>query len=257
MTTVAFADVGQPVTGGTGVDPDIKTPLMADSDVTTVTLGVHLPVAVPNWAGALFSVHVGDPTEVDVDTVGACGPNIMPTAIASPFGPRSENVGSQAMMFTAWHMQASASGMSLPASQVQTFANMCLHAKNTDPIYNSDVDLTVVGWNIRHLFPGPGSTNLTLKPSDWVYGTPNWDPIEMSEFPTDPPEPGQGVWYHLNAEKIFHLPGGIGSAFYATLAGTATIGIEHIPEPASGLMVLGGIAGLIMGHRARRRRVVA
>ena len=89
-----------------------------------------------------------------------------------------------------------------------------------------------------------------------------------SELPTNRPEIGFGRWVHATQPKTFHLgdvvPGAptpsftgsphLGSWFYATLAGTALIGIEHVPEPATGMMVIGGVGAMLMGIRSRRRR---
>ena len=120
---------------------------------------------------------------------------------------------------------------------------------------HSDVDLTVMVWNIHHLV----STELQpilLRESDYVYGTPAWNPVTLSEFPPLPPPPGGGTWYHVSQTKTFQKVAGLpGSAFYATLVGTARIGIEHVPEPATGLMLMGGVGSLLWGLRARRRRL--
>jgi hypothetical protein len=46
-----------------------------------------------------------------------------------------------------------------------------------------------------------------------------------------------------------------GSQIYAfPFLATASIGIEHIPEPAAPVLLLGGLASLACGFRARRRR---
>ena len=42
--------------------------------------------------------------------------------------------------------------------------------------------------------------------------------------------------------------------FALPFAATATIGIEHVPEPAAPILLLGGVACMACGFRARRRR---
>jgi hypothetical protein len=46
-----------------------------------------------------------------------------------------------------------------------------------------------------------------------------------------------------------------GSQIYAfPFLATASIGIEHIPEPAAPILLLSGLVSLACGFRARRRR---
>jgi hypothetical protein len=44
------------------------------------------------------------------------------------------------------------------------------------------------------------------------------------------------------------------SQFYATLAKTFNIGIDHIPEPVSGVLLGLGVLCAVMGVRSHRRR---
>ena len=243
-------DIGTAV----GVDTDYKTPQLKDSDTILIPLAVHAPPGpLPhrNWAGAIVGVHVLDATEVDVDAITSP----MGTGWTQPFGPRSENQQSLMQNFTAWHPNAQGSGTTLNQSQNTPVLNLTLHAKNTDPINNSDRDIQLKFWNINHLPAGPGSAIIGLQPSDWVYGNPGSDPIEISHFPTDPPQPGFGTWYHVMQPKTFHVSSGIGSAFYATFANSAWIGIEHVPEPAGFVLLFcgGGAAGMAWIIRRRRK----
>ena len=243
---------------------DIKSPPLRDSEVWTLTVDYHSP-GIPNYAGALMKMHVLDAQEVDVDKIV---PVLAGTGIVytDPFGPRSQNEQSVPLLFTAWDPNAAQSGIDLPDSQIIPVFDIELHAKNTDPRNNSDVDLTAMVLNIRHLQHTPvGSQYLTLQPSDWAYGFPGQNPIALSEIPTQNPEPGQGTWYHVDPAawpdgKQFHVQASFpGSFFYATqvLAGTVwKIGIEHVPEPVGiGLMLSGACAvGAAMLCRRRRKR---
>lgn len=232
----------------------IKTPPLKDSDVFPLPIEYHVGRDIPNFAGLIVQMHVLDAAEVDVDMIIPSDPGIPP--ITYPFGPRSQNVQSVPMKFTAWLPPdiIQQSGINLVESERIPLFDVQLHAKNTDPINNSDTDIVVNVWNIRHIGPGAGSTIIGLQPSDFVYGNPGTNPIQMSHFPTDPPYPGQGIWYHLTETKTFHLLPGLGSAFYATLATTVGIGIEHVPEPASITLILCGAVAARSSWRSRRRR---
>ncbi len=251
--------------GQTGASVDIKSPPLRDSEVWTLPVDFHPSVDIPNFAGVLMKMHVADATEVDVDKII---PVLDPTGTAppydEPFGPQSQNQQSVTKWFTAWDPNAQQSGIDLPASQNIHAFDIQLRAKNTDAQNNSDIDLTAMVWNIRHLRDTPANSQIiTLQPSDWAYGFPGQDPLGLSELPTQNPEPGQGVWYHVDpAEwpdgKRLHLTANIpGSFFYATqvLAGTAwRIGIEHIPEPVGISLMLSGVGAVGAATLCRRRR---
>jgi len=250
----ALAEGGVENSTGGGVIVDYKTPPLQTSDVIDVPLTFHAPGLVPNWAGAMIRVHILDNQEVDVDGITLTDG----TAITEPFGARSQNEQSAAQQFTFWHPSAPNSGVALNQSQMMPVAKLTLHAKNTTPINNSDVDITVGFWNIRHLLPGLGSSFIHLNASDYMYGTPNFNPVTQSELPPFTIEPGGGVWFHVTeaAGKTIHLPAGQGSHYYATFVNTAKIGMEHVPEPAGVVLLVGGAvaAGLAWLSRRRRRR---
>ena len=60
-------------------------------------------------------------------------------------------------------------------------------------------------------------------------------------------------WLHLSGS--FPLSA---SNFFRTLVNTATIGIEHVPEPTSGLLLGLGLAAVVLSRRyaAQRREVL-
>jgi hypothetical protein len=244
----ATATFAQVTPGGT--PSPYKTPPMRESDVWHIPIDYHNPVDVLNWAGALMTIHILDPSEVDIDAVGTAD-GIVTT---EPFGPRSQNLGSLTLPFSVWDPNAPNSGRLQPASAVIPVGGIDVHAKNTDPINNSDTDIVAKVYNIHHLGPVTQSSQvLTLQPSEWVYGNPGTNPILASELPTAPPEPGQGVWYHATDIKTFHLFSGPGSNYYAKFVGTINIGIEHVPEPTALVMLGSGVVCAVIGLWTRRR----
>jgi hypothetical protein len=245
------------------------------SDVVSLPLEHHQVIpAVPwaGWAGYKFTVHVLDNTEVDVDAVrtypfDSFSHQQVPGPIYhDPFGPRSHNVESQPREWMLLHPLHQQSGVTLNSSAVYPVADIEMHLKGTDnPAQNSDTDVVVQLWNIWHYRHGYTSQIVPLAPSDriWVgssindieqlhvinsqygfIGTPVIPPISS----TDP----TGHWLHVNHPLEFHF---YGSQFYATLADTITIGIEHIPEPASiALAGFGGICALMAARAHHQRR---
>jgi hypothetical protein len=137
---------------------------------------------------------------------------------------------------------------------------LVLHAINTNTSGNdSQYDLYVDGWNIRHIV-GAGSTMILLREyEDMVWATSNWDPgtnPDDFDWPLPiPPDHPDGHFVSVPYSISIHITSGLASQFYATLAGKATIDIQHVPEPAMGALVLGGVACLLMGRRARKRRL--
>ena len=140
-----------------------------------------------------------------------------------------------------------------------------------------------MAWNVIHTQPGTGST--TYGPSVSVWAPSTWTPTEYhvtfypkpnapaaSEFTTVnvgsttisyhwqtsdlilPTGTPTANWSWKHVDFPWHLPPGTGSNFLAILAGTALIGIEHVPEPASGLALAGGIGCLLVGALVRRKR---
>jgi hypothetical protein len=289
---------------GQGTVIPIKTPPLRSSDIYTFPIARHFdpmrppgepPPELPGagWAGARVTIHLLDPTEVDVDAIipapgygirwpGApwspLPPGIYP-GIPEPFGPRSNNVGSVPIIVTLIHPLAQQSGINPPASHVEPLVNLVLHAKNTNLGANSDIDATFRFEDIWHTRDRtvPGSTqihfpnsvrkwsfsNVNDDPFSWqpFHITPSQDPVHASMYrmPEGPPiSDPNGHWAHIPGSHFFHnYPGFLpGSDFFAYMAATVLgLGIEHVPEPVSALLLgVGAVCGS-MAVFSRRRRV--
>jgi hypothetical protein len=67
-----------------------------------------------------------------------------------------------------------------------------------------------------------------------------------------PVDPGFGEWVHNPQTFTVHV---VNSLFWATttwISGVGAVGVEHVPEPASAMLVLGGLGTLIAARRRRR-----
>ncbi len=293
---LALADVGSPNPSGLGVISDIKTKPLAESDTIIIPINIHNDENISNWAGYKLKVHVLDGNE------SSLGPdNTVDFTLDSNFVPdgnfsfvpadHPQSIAGQSKNVTKWWFDpgAPSSGKNLPSSQNVPIAKIELHAKNTDPANNSDVDVTVMAWNIIHLQGGVetnyGASEVSVwAPSTWNPGTnhvstgnPNPNIPQASSFTNITLTGGTTIPYHLQTSDLIlptpptgpnpdpnwqwkHVPftwhaiPGTGSNFLAILAGTALIGIEHVPEPASGLALAGGIGCLLVGALVRRKR---
>ncbi|REK09461.1 MAG: PEP-CTERM sorting domain-containing protein [Planctomycetota bacterium] len=252
-----------------GVVTDVKTPPLQASDTFTLPIAIHntspnAPYA--GWAGGRMKMHVLDAGEMDVDALIPIAGGSAGTAppYIEPFGPRSENRQSSPLFFTAWHPLAAQSGIDITPSVNQPLFDLQVHVKNSDPSGNSDVDATFMFWNIWHLREGQFSSEFVrLEESDYILVTSNIDDIFQLHtvnsqflFPTNPanPQDPNAHWLHIFEPVTFHLVSGLGSQFFATFLNTATLGIEHVPEPASALMLGTGLAAAVTGVWFRRRR---
>jgi len=278
-----------------GVITQIKTPPLQDSDTFTIHISVHntapggpgTPANPPwaGWAGAIMEMHLLDNTELDVDGFHATlpwravgpggtvipGPGPTSVLIANPLGPRSQNVQSAPASITFWHPEAQNSGIPIIGSVNQPLGTGFFHVKGSSPAGNSDVDATFRFWNIWHVLGGgPGSTLLRLNPSDrvWVHSNvPNITALhsagQFASFFRFPPAPHptpfdpNAHWLHISETVTFHLTGFDASAFYATKLNTATLGVEHVPEPASAALIGLGLLSLATSRTIRRRRLAA
>ena len=264
VVMVGFAFLLPSIVLAQGVETDIKTPPLQNSDEFTIPIAVHNINPVSNWAGVLMEVHILDNTEIDIDAIDPAPP-MLGVPMANPFGPRSNNSQSVAKLFTAWHPNAPGSGITIPGSVNQPAFIFDGHVKGSNPAGNSDVDVQLRFWNIRHFGPNNiGSTIITLQPSVQIYVRSSiqdqqqlHQPNSIYHFPNNPPAIGEGHWLHLYEPATFHLFPGPGSTYIATFLNTATLGIDHVPEPAAGVLMACGGVGLCLAWRARRKRLAA
>jgi hypothetical protein len=230
----------------------VQLPLGTQHIVPDPTLPPHWPGA--GWAGYKFTVHVLDNTEVDVDAVGSYpydasggqGPNHGELPQTDPLGPRSANQVSHPKEWLRWHPLHMQSGIQ-PTSHDYRVADLKLHIKGTNnPAGNSDTDVQVKLWNIWHV--RQDSHIAYLKRSDRLWVGPIPPPPDHTHHSTFNP-----YWQHIEQPDPFpfHFQA---SQFYATLAKTFNIGIDHVPEPVSGVLLgLGGLCA-VMGLRSYRKR---
>jgi len=157
---------------------------------------------------------------------------------------------------TTWHWQDS--HRVLVSSSIQDLQNLHLDANGQyHGVYS----------NIHTPFPNaPPTLELSSK-----YAIPRGANPETGHFIHFP----AGIVHRVTSSILFHNIGRSGSTIvpksstWATtytayvpgsqiiavpFLATATIGIEHIPEPAAPVLLLGGLASLVCGLRARRRR---
>jgi hypothetical protein len=252
-----------------GLVSDFKTPPLQTSQTINLPLGIHFSAPNPGyagWAGAYVQIHLADPSEVDFVQLAPVAGHFGGSGLY-PFGPPSGGSNSAAQFFTLWNSAAPGSGLNVNPSLVVPVGSLLLHAKNTTPINNSDFDLTAVVWNIFHLRgPAPGSTLIPLPNSAYVYANPSTNPVPNSftgftlPVPASPAPIGSGVWVHQNRlqSKFLHVPTGHpGSLYYALKVGTVKVGIEHVPEPATALLLGAGFALLGASRYLRRQRLQA
>jgi hypothetical protein len=267
MATVGVAVMGP---DGTIIDAisAFKTPPLRTSDKFRVVIDKHFPTDVTDYAGWRIKFHILDSKEIsitpDSTLFGSVPPTITPGAptsahaklplVPADFPQSTPSVQTVPFYRTHWEDGAQNSGRFVMGSKWVPMAAFSLHAKSTDNGQNSDVDMTVMAWCIRHLKPGPGSTEFHESALVWAYS--NYNPTPENPLPTQPgPPPGYpgAHWVHLPFP--WHVGEGIGSHFIATFAGTVTIGLEHVPEPMTGVLAGAGTLLLIGSWGLRRRRM--
>jgi hypothetical protein len=268
----AFGDNGG-VSNPPGVFTNFKTPPLATSENFILPIDIHHTGPNPGWAGwagAIMDVHIIDPNEVDIVGITPFGgATIDGTPI---FGPLSAQ-GTATHTFTFFNPAANLSGILVGTSDNNPIFNITIHAKNTTGANNSDFnDIALSFWNIWHVQAGSAfaSHPVVLKASDriWVRSTitttddffhiATGPEVSMYVFPSGPPatDDPNAHWFHLVNTVTFHLTTGPGSTIYATKLLPANIGIEHVPEPATGLLVGAGLVMVALSRRyaARRRQ---
>jgi hypothetical protein len=291
LSVAASAFAGNGSTGnGTGIP--FKLPPLRTSDTISLGWGFHstdpglppgapLPPAVPGtgWAGEMVKIHVLDNTEVDVNAIvplpgvllryiGPTGSPVFTTGpIVSPFGPASENRQSSPLVFTAWHPLAQQSGIDLRNSVFEHLFDLVLHVKNSTAKNNSDTDITMMFTEIWHSRPSSGSDFIHAEQSDhlWLFSTPIWEEFHIQEpdnfasnfrLPTQGPpiDSPEGHWVHVPQSITFHTDPGPGSLFWKRGGRTYLIGVEHVPEPATFVLLGLGLICAVKAVRSRGRR---
>ncbi len=221
------------------------TPPLASGDSYTAPIDFHVSYSYGNWVGAAFGINY-DPSEVNFVGVTA-GPGYMATT--SPGTPDT--------YVTIWN-PGGAVHMP-PASSVFNLANVTFDAKNTTVANNGDNDdITFDGGGEFHPFAIYGATpfashTTNMGPSLMLYVgfTVGGQPMTANQF--GPVAMGEGTWIHNPGwVEDVHVEASMFWGRPADLASQGGIGVEHVPEPASALLVLGGIGTLLVARRRRK-----
>jgi hypothetical protein len=231
-----------------------KTAPMSNGQQLVVSWAVHTKFPATHWAGVRTVAHVLDSNEVTLSNI-IMNPGFLPQQ--SIPGPPASSVGVAA---TWWHPSATQSGIVVAPSQSFAFGSWTITVGGTTPANNSDVDLTVHASSIFHLGSNAESDIIVLLPSEYVWGTSNFEPTPEQPFPEFPQEPGSPGWHwvHVGQTISWHVTTNspFASGFYTKRIGSSGLGIEHVPAPGAGLMMLaGGFGALGARQRAGRRRL--
>jgi hypothetical protein len=233
-----------------GFGVDYKTPPLANSDVFSVPISYHSTFAFTNWAGVILDITIDqNPAEAHFwGAVGRPADGVPPGGAG--FFPTFSGLGGTYppgyTVVTFWSNNAMLSGTTpattpLGSSDVFNLGMITFHASNTDPQYNSDVDIVFSAWNIFHVTPDQSTMIWEVPASIWLYG-----PVEGEWYPT---EPGQGIWWHNPDTFTVHVQNSMFWATTAWISAVGSIGVEHIPEPAAVAFVLMGLGVLVAARR--------
>ncbi|MCK4873865.1 MAG: PEP-CTERM sorting domain-containing protein [Phycisphaerales bacterium] len=245
VSPVAFAQDDEMGPGGTwdGVKfNNFYTPPLAENELYSAPVEYHPEahfgsLSWGNWVGASFAVDY-DATEVNFLGVTA-GPNLIATS----------SLGTPDNVVTIWNPTGY---MQLPPpSSVFTLANIDFAAINTTPANNGDIDITFdVQFNIYGATPfAPWTTN--LGPSNYLYVGFTAGGAPQTPAQWGPVEPGEGTWIHNETSEEVLLLAGMWWGKATDLIAQGGIGVEHIPAPASTVLLAGGIGTFVI---ARRRK---
>jgi hypothetical protein len=216
-----------------------KTPPLANSQAFQVPLFYHSTFAYTNWGGVIVDINI-DTNPREANFFGANGS----VGFFETFGTASVPI------VTFWATSAYHSGTTNHASQTVQLGNLDFHASHTNPINNSDTDITFSAWNIFHVTQTAASGNGNVPASNLLYVRPGQAVSTWGQGVA--PRPGEGVWVHNPSPHPVHLAA---SWFFATgtfVTGAWGVGVEHVPEPAAAAMLIGG-AGIMLVARRRRR----
>jgi hypothetical protein len=234
--------------GATGQFADVKTPALTNTGTYATTWAVHfgdLGFPFDNYAGMLFDLKF-DGAEISYLNLSLAGPHNSLTvqgvtgvfiglSVQTPLSAQST-----LSKLAVWHPSATNGGTSVSASSIMNLFRLNGYVRNTTAQNNSDIDITIVPYVIRH---NQTSAMAVLGQSVWMYRTSlgGWA------------QPGQGTWVHVTTAVSTSLPASAFYAFGGTIVNTGGYGIEHMPEPASLLLLLGGAGAMVTGRLRRRR----
>ena len=159
-----------------------KTPPLANSDVAKIPISFHKSAVGPagaTWAGVRFHINIVDPNEAVF-----LGFKADPASFFSTGGPAGST--------TVWVNNADQSGASPPISAPTRLGSFNVHVTGSTPLNNSDIDLTfktATLFNIYHVGTNPGSKQMRVEISDWVYVPPGGTTSEWGQGPPQGPGP--------------------------------------------------------------------
>ena len=233
-----------------GVEFPYKSPPLEEGEIWGQWVSYHIDEPIFGYAGILFQVTY-DTHELSqlrlIPGTGHVGFEQGTSGIVPVLSlPGSQSTTQTAGPIAMWATGASESGWNLEPSSAVSMS-FSFTAKNTTPLNNSDTDIIISAWLIRHvLFP---PEPIVLEASDWVYVS-----ASGTAGGINPPgaAPGQGRWSHVTSSHFAVLDPSILIAT-KVFASSFKYGIEHVPEPAAMSLIVVG-AGSMIAARWRRRK---